>query len=59
MMAVVYYAFNCRLESSEILICLLVASKFATLLLGVQQLLTPSAKMLVCARKKSTFLAGY
>ena len=43
-MAVVYYAFNSRLESSEILIRLLLVSKFATLLLEAHQLLIPSAK---------------
>jgi len=59
MMAVVYFACNCRLESSEILIRLLLISKFATLLLEAHQLLMPSAKMLVCARNKSIFLTEY
>jgi hypothetical protein len=51
MMAVVYYAFSCQLESSEILIRLSLISKFAILLLEAYQLLMPSAKMLLCARK--------
>jgi hypothetical protein len=59
MMAVVYYACNCRLESLEILIRLLLLSKFVTLLPKAHQLLMPSAKMLVCARKKSIFLTDY
>ena len=59
MMAVMYYACNCRLESSEIFIHLLLVSKFATLLLEAYQLLMLSAKILVCARNKSIFLTDY
>jgi len=58
-MTIAYYAFNCRLESSEILIRLLLVSKFATLRLEAHKLLMPSAKMLLYARKKPIFLTDY